>query len=311
MCRENFFWTSLVLLIFCTEPNSATNMNSWNNSNFTKKLIIGRHKLLFDFDNICHKTSLDTSRERRRSYDLCLKASQYLPFNLEDSDVKLWDMTAPKSKVQIKRKLAKDSNTIQTPIICKLMLVIIICLSSLVISEPQSKKIEPITIMIALLFLVNPVYLAPLYYTPTQLTDNNGGQCSEVIAVGGVIGQGYCTMGYDQNVDTSWSFDVRKYFSDGTVDYAITRGTLPVAQSSGTYYRDMIFKDNKCITFYPTYTGATYYLKFYDGVPSNTDLQVVMPSNFVINKGIALTDGSYIAIGYCATRKARQGKART
>ena len=158
---------------------------------------------------------------------------------------------------------------------------------------------EQIVFVVILFCFVNPVYLVgPLFFTPTYLTDNNGGYLNQYESIDGVIGQGYCIMGFFQNTDTSFTFIVNKYNSDGSLNSSSPRGTISWSYCSGNFWRTVIYKDGKCKAFYATSSGSSNYVNFYNGVPTDTDIHFPTDHHARVYRGIALTDGSYVVVGY-------------
>ena len=177
------------------------------------------------------------------------------------------------------------------------MLLITLLLFYLVALKQHSIKIEQIVFVIIMFCLVSPVYLVgPLFFTPTYLTDNNGGYWSQFLSIE-FANPGYCIYALIQNTDGSYNTYIRKYNSDSSLNSSYDRGNVASAYTSTCILRNAIYHDGKCKAFYPSSSGSTAYLNFFNGTPTDTDVQTATVINLLIFKSICLTDGSCVVVG--------------
>ena len=289
-----------LILSSCIQLNNADNMLSMKLYSLVDKTTMTSQKFSLNMPKSI-KAYLDLNKARKGSY-LLQETMPNLPANLENTNrdgsyvVNGIAQDAKKDNQQ-----ENESKTFQKPLLSKLIsmvLLIITFLSLKVISKLHLKKIEPMIFALTLFCLLNPVYLVgPLFWT-SSMSYGNGGAHTVNWAINGVKNQGYCNLALVQNPDTTYVFQIQKYNADGTLASSVTRGAFPQTKC-GMYSLALFYTDGKCKGFFSDATGAAYnFLKFYDGVSTDTDVQYEMSANIALYKGLMFNDGSAVACGY-------------
>ena len=300
MRREIFLWIAFTILFFCMRLNAADHFFSLRTFKLTDKYLMAGNNIFANLEINGLNQSMDVSLPRGRS-NLPLSACQFFHFNLEDSNAKLNGVSKSEPDAKIE-KSTEDSKSLQKPMFSKLIMMILVILTfltSLVASKSQLKKFETMIFVVTFFCLVNPAYLGLPFFTPSYLTDNTGYYWCQFVGIDYSAGPEYCTM-LTMQTGAGFDFWVRKYNGDGTINYTSTRGTIGPGYESNIWYRSILYKDGKCKMFYSTNTGTTTYIRFYNGVTTDTDIQAVSTDHLRIVKSIPLTDGSYVSVGWYA-----------
>ena len=289
------------MLSSCSELKGVEYMYSMKQIKQPNKSKVTSHKISTNLPIQSYKIPLDISQTRKGSY--LLQTTRSLSHNnLKDLNRRSYVVIEPSQDAKEDIQKIQESIIFENPLLITMGVLTILFLFLKVISKFNLEKTEPMIFVITVFSLVNPAYLVgPLFYTPTYLTDNNGGYKCQFESIDVVLGQGYCTMVMMQNADSTYSFLVNKYNSDGSSISSTNRGSLAWDMCSDNFWRSVFYVNGKCKAFYSSSTGNTNFVNFYDGVSTHTDIHITTDHHTRIYKGLALSDGSYFVVGFYVT----------
>ena len=161
----------------------------------------------------------------------------------------------------------------------------------------QKKNIRPGILFWILLCLMNIVHSAgPLKYEPAYMPSGDG-KYNSYVGISAKKGSGYCIYGIQQMSSDYSTFVINKFASDESLISTQTRGAVPSGKV-GSYNHIGVYSSGVCKMFYSDANGQRDIgFKFFGGLSGDTDASQEAASTLNINKAIALSDGTFVAVG--------------